>query len=196
MDNLFSGRALELCRTQDRMLASVDKRVEQVIALRRTGRSLLVEEEDLIRQLLLTLPEYEHAKAVIGVLSRAESAAEAATRAASSSASSSATESSAAATTVTVEDGVVGDDAAGAAAAATACAGVVDALLSSTTTTVAPPVAPAAASAAAASSAAAAAAAAAATTAAPRERFRHHPAVPIPEALRTVSFCLFMLVLV
>ena len=191
MNNLFSGRALELCRTQDRMLASVDKRVEQVIALRRTGRSLLVEEEDLIRQLLLTLPEYEHAKAVIGVLSRAESAAEAATRAASSSASSSATESSAAATTVTVEDKVAGD-AAGAAAAATACAGVVDALLSSTTTTVAPPVAPAAASAAAASSAAAAAA----TTAAPRERFGHHPAVPIPEALRTVSFCLFMLVLV
>ena len=191
MDNLFSGRALELCRTQDRMLASVDKRVEQVIALRRTGRSLLVEEEDLIRQLLLTLPEYEHAKAVIGVLSRAESAAEAATRAASSSASSSATESSAAATTVTVEDKVAGD-AAGAAAAATACAGVVDALLSSTTTTVAPPVAPAAASAAAASSAAAAAA----TTAAPRERFGHHPAVPIPEALRTVSFCLFILVLV
>ena len=184
MDNLFSGRALALCRTQDRMLASVDKRVEQVIALRRTGRSLLVEEEDLIRQLLLTLPEYEHAKAVIGVLSRAESAAEAATRAASSSASSSATESSAAATTVTVEDKVAGD-AAGAAAAATACAGVVDALLSSTTTTVAPPVAPAAASAAAASSAAAAAA----TTAAPRERFGHHPAVPIPEALRTVSFC-------
>ena len=183
MDNLFSGRALALCRTQDRMLASVDKRVEQVIALRRTGRSLLVEEEDLIRQLLLTLPEYEHAKAVIGVLSRAESAAEAATRAASSSASSSATESSAAATTVTVEDGVVGD-AAGAAAAATACAGVVDALLSSTTTTVAPPVVPAAA------------ADAATTTAAPRERFGHHPAVPIPEALRTVSFCLFILVLV
>ena len=172
MDNLFSGRALELCRTQDRMLASVDKRVEQVIALRRTGRSLLVEEEDLIRQLLLTLPEYEHAKAVIGVLSRAESAAEAATRAASSSASSSATESSAAATTVS------------AAAAATACAGVVDALLSSTTTTVAPPVVPAAA------------ADAATTTAAPRERFGHHPAVPIPEALRTVSFCLFILVLV
>ena len=191
MNNLFSGRALELCRTQDRMLASVDKRVEQVIALRRTGRSLLVEEEDLIRQLLLTLPEYEHAKAVVGVLSRAESAAEAATRAASSSASSSATESSAAATTVTVEEGVAGD-AAGAAAAATACAGVVDALLSSTTTTVAPPVAPAAASAAAASSAAAAAA----TTAAPRERFGHHPAVPIPEALRTVSFCFFILVLV